>query len=64
MDIRTLHTYEKEDNYTRVYIPSQMSREEKDDLLFTLLEQLKLGVFRHINNQKDMVLAPLNVWIG
>ena len=59
MDIRKLKEYEKDETFSRVNSPLQLSHREKDELLFALMEQLKLGVFRNIYHSRHIVLAPL-----
>lgn len=46
MHITTLTSDEKRSDYERIHQPHQLSLEEKDELLFVLLEVLKLGVYR------------------
>lgn len=48
MSIQTMHltSDDKIHDYTRINQPYGLSREEKDELLFLLLEHLNLAVYR------------------
>lgn len=45
-------------SYTRVHYPSELTLEEKNDLLFALLEHLKLKVMRADFDESFTILVP------